>query len=407
MPLKQLICHVTSVADLSPLQGMPLEELHCDQTRVTDLLPLVDMTLKKFSFTPQPGLKGLRAIRRMDSLVDIGAAHDKMLPRGEFWKQYDAGAFDLPEDLKRATDVNSPEFQKWMKDVQALSAEGQIEAVRTKLIELNPGFDGKLTDRWHTNSPEIGNGSVQVLTFFTDAVRDIAPVRALAGLDSLGCRGSSPERGKLRDLSPLKGMKLTHADFGNNERLADLTPLAGSPLTHLACADTQVTDLSALRGVALEELVLGNTDVSDLGPLRGMPLKTLAIWGTKVADLSPLKGMKLRALGLSGAQWVTSLSPLEGLPLVELTFNHTRVSDLSPLKGMPLETLIMHGSFVSDLTPLEGLKLNSISFTPQWISKGIDVVRRMKSLKTIGTGGDQLPAGEFWKQYDAGAFGKP
>ena len=40
---------------------------------------------------------------------------------------------------------NTPAFQQWMKATQALSAEQQIEAVSKKLMELNPGFDGKVT----------------------------------------------------------------------------------------------------------------------------------------------------------------------------------------------------------------------------------------------------------------------
>ena len=90
------MCHVTKVADLSPLKGMPLEELYCDRTLITDLSPLAGMKLKKLSFTPNPELKGLQAIRQMDSLVEIGTASDKMISSDKFWKQYDAGAFRSP-----------------------------------------------------------------------------------------------------------------------------------------------------------------------------------------------------------------------------------------------------------------------------------------------------------------------
>ncbi len=38
-----------------------------------------------------------------------------------------------------------PAFQQWVKATQALPAEKQIEAVSKKLMELNPGFDGKVT----------------------------------------------------------------------------------------------------------------------------------------------------------------------------------------------------------------------------------------------------------------------
>jgi serine/threonine protein kinase len=96
MPLTILVCHVTKVVDLSPLKGMPLEQLYCNQTLITDLSPLAGMKLKKLSFTPKPKLKGLEAIRQMDSLVEIGSAHDKLISSNEFWKKYDEGAFTSP-----------------------------------------------------------------------------------------------------------------------------------------------------------------------------------------------------------------------------------------------------------------------------------------------------------------------
>ena len=49
------------------------------------------------------------------------------------------------DPAKAAKPWNTPAFQQWMKAVQALPAEKQIEAVSKKLVELNPGFDGKVT----------------------------------------------------------------------------------------------------------------------------------------------------------------------------------------------------------------------------------------------------------------------
>ena len=49
---------------------------------------------------------------------------------------------------------NTPAFQQWMKDVAALPADKQVEAVAKKLMELNPGFDGKFTGfvwKWHAH----------------------------------------------------------------------------------------------------------------------------------------------------------------------------------------------------------------------------------------------------------------
>jgi hypothetical protein len=67
------------------------------------------------------------------------------------------------------------------------------------------------------------------------------------------------------------------------------------------------------------------------------------------------------------------------------------------------------GARISDLSPLEGMNLNALLFTPKNITKGLDVIRQMKSLKTIGVGlgdNDEFSPAEFWKKYDAGEFGK-
>jgi hypothetical protein len=54
------------------------------------------------------------------------------------------------------------------------------------------------------------------------------------------------------------------------------------------------------------------------------------------------------------------------------------------------------------------MNLDLIGFTPARIVKGLDVVRRMQSLKNVHTGaGKSLTADEFWKKYDAGEFSQP
>ena len=58
-------------------------------------------------------------------------------------------------------------------------------------------------------------------------------------------------------------------------------------------------------------------------------------------------------------------------------------------------------------TPLQGMPLEAIRLTPKKITKGLNILRDMKSLKTIGIGFDQAwPATEFWKRYDKGEFKK-
>src|ERR1043166_7907440 len=60
---------------------------------------------------------------------------------------------------------DDPAFQQWMKDIATLTAAKQVEAVSKKLMELNPGFDGKIT-------PSFEGRLVTELTFLTDNVRE-------------------------------------------------------------------------------------------------------------------------------------------------------------------------------------------------------------------------------------------
>ena len=54
------------------------------------------------------------------------------------------------------------------------------------------------------------------------------------------------------------------------------------------------------------------------------------------------------------------------------------------------------------------MNLTGLSFTPKNITKGLDIIRQMKSLKVIGIGdAKSFSPAEFWKKYDAGEFGKP
>ena len=55
------------------------------------------------------------------------------------------------------------------------------------------------------------------------------------------------------------------------------------------------------------------------------------------------------------------------------------------------------------------MNLKWVWLTPKNVTKGMNVIRQMKSLKTIGLsweGKEQFPPDEFWKKYDAGEFNK-
>jgi serine/threonine protein kinase len=237
---------------------------------------------------------------------------------------------------------NSVALQHWIAQTRKLTAEQQIDAVNQKLVELNPGFHGKLTN-WGSGLPTIENGQVIELKFIADGVTDISPLQAFSSLKKLNI-SSNAGAATLKDLAPLKEMRLTD----------------------LICIYSLVDDLSPLRGMPLQHLYCGQTPVSDLTPLDGMPL-TLVDCGS------------------------------------------TAVSDLSPLKSAPLQTLWLMSTNVTDLTPLSGKNLTDFRFTPENITKGLHVIRDMKSLRYIGLDTNRkntFPAAEFWKKYDAGEFGK-
>ena len=174
---------------------------------------------------------------------------------------------------------NTPAFQAWIKATQALPAEQRIEAVSKKLMELNPGFDGKVRGWAGHDTPRIENGVVTGLGISTQNVTDISPVRTLSALTGLRF-----DSGILTDLSPQAGMPLYRLD-------ASLIPLA---------------DLAPLAGMQLRDLGLGGSKVSDLAPLRGMPRTSLNCSGTLVSDLAPLYGCtQLKNLNLHAAKQVT------------------------------------------------------------------------------------------------------
>jgi hypothetical protein len=83
------------------------------------------------------------------------------------------------------------------------------------------------------------------------------------------------------------------------------------------------------------------------------------------------------------------------------------VSDagLTNLKGMPLMVLWTNSTGITDLTPLQGTPLEEIGLTPKHITRGLDILRDMKGLKSIGVEWNQAwPAAEFWERYDKGEF---
>jgi hypothetical protein len=228
--------------------------------------------------------------------------------------------------------------------IAALPAEQQVEEVRKELMRRNPGFDGKVEHK-------IEDGVVTEFRIVTDQVTDIAPIRVWSALRVLDCPGTGTDKpnGLLADLTPLEGMNL-----------------AG--LTHLYLFNTKVTDAGLAHFKDCKNLValgLYNTQLTDAGLIHFKDCKALTrlfLGGTKVSD-----------------------------------------SGLAHLKGMPLTQLWIYNTGITDLTPLQGMPLKDLHLTPKNITKGLDILRDMRSLKSIGISWNQCwSAAEFWQRYDKG-----
>jgi serine/threonine protein kinase len=279
----------------------------------------------------------------------------------------------------------SGEAAAWEKSVAALAAEPQVKAIVRRLKELNPAFDGTVT-------PTIENGVVTRLQFLTDDVDDISPVRALPGLVTLACPGAG--RGRLSDLLPLRGLRLTGLECSGTQ-VADLSPLRGMPLTALLARGTRVSDLSPLQGMPLKVLTLQHTNVTSLAPLKGMPLTFLDVAAARgVSDLGPLQDMPLEYLNL-GDQPVSDLAPLASLKsLRRLLLDSTSASDLAPLRGLGLKELSIRNIPATDLSPLKELPLRSLRL--DYCADREEFVRSFKELERI----NDKPAADFWKEVD-------
>ena len=279
--------------------------------------------------------------------------------------------------------------------IAALPAAEQVEEVRKELMRRNPGFDG-------TVEHKIEDGVVTELRIVTDQVTDIAPIRVFNALRVLGCGGTwtNKANGQLADLTPLKAMNLASLRLLNLGR-------------------TKVTDAGMVYFKDcknLKALYLDGTKVTDAGMVNFKDctgLTSLRLDATKVTDsgLVHFQNCKdMSYLNLAYTQvsdaGLAHFKDCKNLTYLEL--RNTQVSDagLAQLKGMALRKLAIQNTGVTDLTPLQGMPLEEIRLTPKNITRGLDILRDMKSLKTIGINSNQFwPAAEFWERYDKGEFG--
>ena len=329
--------------------------------------------------------------------------------------------------------------------IAALPAEQQVEEVRKELMRRNPGFDGKLEHK-------IEDGVVTEFRIVTDQVTDIAPIRVFNALRGLVCTGTDtdkPNGGLLADLTPLEGMnlaglrhlRLAHTKVSDagmvyfkdckgliNLELKD-TKVTDRGLAHFKnCKDLAVLDLTFLNVTDagldyfkdckdLRYLHLPFTKVTDVGLAQFKHCKnlvSLGLDGTRVSDVGlahfndckSLTGLYLQSTQVSDAGLI-HFKHCKNLSSLDVSYTGVGDSGLANVQGMPLRELKLQRTGVTDLTPLQGMPLEEIRLTPKNITRGLDILRDMKSLKTIGVDWNQAwPAAEFWERYDKGEFTK-
>ena len=130
-----------------------------------------------------------------------------------------------------------------------------------ELVQRNKGFNDSL------NFAKDDDGRVVNVWTSPAKLEDLSPFRGFPALSGLGLESKEgEERGKVWDLSCLKGLQLTGLSLQNN-RVFDLTPLRDMPLTFLRIEGNPVSDLLPLRSMKLKYLGATGTFVDDLAPL--------------------------------------------------------------------------------------------------------------------------------------------
>ena len=393
-----------SLTSLRGIEGMPLTYLNIKHTRLSDLTPLEGMGLTGLSMEGCSSLTSLKGIEGM-GLTGLGLKDCRAL-------QGDLSALKGMKltrlDLHGCSSLTSLKGIEGM-GLTRLDLHGCSSLTSLKGIEDIPLTDLNL-DKCHSLSSLKGIEGAPLASLNLRGCRALqGDLSALKGmkLTSLNLEGCS----SLTSLKGIEGMPLTALDARCRALRGDLSALKGMKLTQLNLEGcSSLTSLKGIEGMPLTYLNIKHTRLSDLTPLKGMGLTGLGLKDCRAlqGDLSALKGMKLTRLDLHGCSSLTSLKGIEGMKLTSLNLNVcSLLTSLKGIEGMGLTELGIVDAGVSDLSGLRGMMLERFYFTPKKITKGIEIIRGMKSIKQIGVRSEWkywMTPEEFWKRYDAGEF---
>lgn len=384
--------------DISFTKHFSLEELYCD-----------DRIL----------LKNIATLKNMPSLKRVnGHPVDEYL---DYVVHEGPNHFAKPKLPPIPWDV-TPEQQAFFDHVATLPAEEQAEAVAQKLMEANPGFDGKF-------EKIIRNGQVVGFRCHTDKITnpttDVWPIRAFRALQEFYCRGSGTYRGNVTNLDQLRGMRLTSISLKDSP-IRDLSPLIGMPLSHIAFYRTSVADLSPLRGMPLEHVMYDVRlfNAADEAILHSLPLravnkgygdsqpiaefwqelaqrrdaaKAFAMETSQLPTDKRVTAVQTKLNALNEAGQVRLTHKLEGEHLAQVEAYLTgKAADLTPLMALTdLKKLFIYESVPwQDLSCLKFLPLEELTCSEDAAYKNNGTLRAIKTLKTI----NGEPAEQFWQK---------
>jgi serine/threonine protein kinase len=217
------------VRDLTPLQSLPLKRLnlnHCDQfTHLADLqgMQLNRLTLKFLYYleevTPLKDMPlttlDLAGCKRLTSIAPLAK-----LPLVDLNLSHCSGIKDL-------TTVGS------MKTLKKFSFPDSPNCKDLSVLESLPGLE-------HLEL----YGCLQL-----DDFKSLHKLKKLQVLSLRACR-------QVRDLKPFAGLPLTRLDLSECDGIDNLEPLRNMPLKELDLRDTRVKDLSPLKDMKLTKLCL-------------------------------------------------------------------------------------------------------------------------------------------------------
>jgi serine/threonine protein kinase len=396
--------HNWKITDLRPLVGMPLQELNVWGWRGTDLTPLKGMPLKSLNIGggyQYLDLAPLAELPLESLVVNYTQVSDLTPVRG------------MP--LTEMSCENTP-----VSDLSPLRGKRlqQLYLVNTPVSDLSVIRGMRLTVLRinGTTVPDLSllkDLPLQDLTCDLKSSGDVAIVRSIKTLRTIN---DKPVAEFWKEFGPLTD--------GDVRRIAGLPPeqqveeVRKELVRHNPGFDGKAEH--ATEGGVVTEFRIVTDHVTDVAPIRVFnALRVLECRGTHtdqsnglLADLTPLKGMNfasLKYLNLGDTRVSDEgLIPFKDCrALTRLSLAGTKVGDpgLARFKGTPLTALWIQDTGVTDLTPLQGMPLEEVRLTPKNITRGLDILRGIKNLKTVGvTPYQSWPAAEFWQRYDKGEF---